>query len=150
MTALATISAKFVNPPKVEGRSHSVKDATGAYWDFWPNKVKIEAGKTYDVEYTTREYNGKTYKSIQKATEQKPRPAVPNGTPTPFDDRGGVPPHVSNWVAHAITAGLVRSPDQMCDWAQWAYEAGKSMTSRPEPPPEDHQDGPPADDPRFQ
>ncbi len=130
----ATIAAKFVNPPKVQGNSWSVKDATGAFWSFYPEKCKLDAGKVYDIEYTEKpRAAGGTYKNIVKATEKARPPQAANGhVGHGFDDRGGVPPHVSNWVAHAIQAGLIKKPEEMSYWAQWAFYASRTMAKPPE------------------
>ena len=68
MTNTATITVAETKPQSAPNRSASCKDTSGAYWDFWPNKVPALAqGVTYDIEFSSRDYNGKIYRTIQKA-----------------------------------------------------------------------------------
>ena len=64
----ATITVESIKPAPAPNRSAGAKDTSGGWFDFWPNKIQVEAGKTYDVEYSTRDWQGKTYRTIQKAT----------------------------------------------------------------------------------
>ena len=50
----ATILAKYVNPPKQEGWSWSIKTVDGKFFSFKPEKTPIEQGKTYDIEFTEK------------------------------------------------------------------------------------------------
>lgn len=128
----ATITPRYVNEPKQEGWSGSIKDTGGNYWNIPADKVdyyKQFLNKPIVISYETK---GKFRHVKGMLAQEKPAPAATkNNAGPPLDDRGGVPPHVSNWVAHAISAGLLKEPHELCNWAQWAYEAGRSMTQAP-------------------
>lgn len=85
----ATIAVKYVNPPKAQGKSGTVKDANDQLWGYWPDRLPEIAGKvgqTINVEYSTREYQGKTYKTISKILADAPQTNgaehKPNGSPS--------------------------------------------------------------------
>jgi len=62
----ATITAQYLNPPKPGRKTGSVKDTDGQYWDVWPDKLaQMQQGGTYQIEYETRDYQGKTYCTIK-------------------------------------------------------------------------------------
>ena len=83
----ATIQPKYVNPPKGNGKSWSVKDANGDYWGCTQevaNYIKdMQAqGAAVVVTYETRDYQGKTYKNIKSAaasSQPAARPAQQSG-----------------------------------------------------------------------
>lgn len=140
-----TITVKYVNQPKTpQSRSGSVKDTNGEFWGVpIPMLRDFAPDQTYTVRYDTREYQGRTYKDIKSIASALPvvQQATPtnghaapighNNPPVAMQDRGGVPPHVSNWVAHAIATGKIQDAPDMVRWAQWAYQAGLSMSQRP-------------------
>jgi hypothetical protein len=130
-----TITVKAISRPKGRGPGGALDSSTESWFNYWPDKVTVEKGVTYDVEYLDDIFNGRQQKIIQKATAKAAAPLATapriNGHAPNGDDRGGVPPHVSNWVAHAIQAGLIKTPAQLCSWAQWSYQAGVGMTNRP-------------------
>ena len=66
----ATITIKFVNAPKAGKTFGSVKTSSDEMYGYNPAKVSLRQGATYDVDYSTREYEGKTYKTVEKATEK--------------------------------------------------------------------------------
>lgn len=66
---MTQIVAKYVNPPKDGGKQSTVKTPDGTIYGFWPDKVQMVQGKTYEVEVSTREYQGKTYRTVEKASE---------------------------------------------------------------------------------
>ena len=136
---MTTIAVQSITESEKTPGKFMIKDASGAFWDAWEVARQMKVGGTYDVEFKSREYNGKTYRTISKAIAQSnghaqsaaPQTHAPltNGAIAP--DRGGVPPHVSNWVAHAIAAGKIQDAPDMIRWAQWAFQAGMSMNQRP-------------------
>jgi len=88
----ATIVAQYLNPPKPGRKTGSVKDADGQYWDIWPDKMaQMQQGGTYQIEYETREYNGKTYctiKSIVGGQAPAPKANGMNGAAKPANGNG--------------------------------------------------------------
>ena len=50
--------------------------------------------------------------------------AVPQLQPRPpAPPRGDLPPIVSNVLAHAVQAGLIKEPHQLAEWAKWIKQA---------------------------
>lgn len=80
----ATITIKYVNPPKGKGPA-SVKDTNGVYWKFWPRDIPVDrfaAGQSYTVLYKTEPYNGEDQYYIQEVTggqASAPAPQKSNG-----------------------------------------------------------------------
>ena len=118
----ATVTVAMLGNPR--GKYGSFKDTAGGWWGFVLADCKFEEGGTYNVEYDTTTRGNKTYKNISQAVRSN---APTNG----HAERSGVPPHVSNWVAHAIQAGLIKQPEEMTYWAQWAFHATTVMTRAP-------------------
>lgn len=116
----ATVMTKYVNPPAEGKKQGTIKDAAGKMWGFFPDKVSFSPGLSYDIEYTEREFNGKTFSTITKATA-KANGANGNGH---SDAMWQVPNFVSNVVGQAITAGLIKDPHDVKLWAAAAFQAG--------------------------
>jgi hypothetical protein len=61
-----TVKVKYVNQPKEGRKTGSIKTADGEYFDVWPDQLpKFKQGSSYEVEYASREYNGKTYHTVK-------------------------------------------------------------------------------------
>lgn len=85
----------------------------------------ISVGMTIETEPELSEYNGKTYRWVKKyrAVNNAPAPTPPtNGSGTAWL------PFASNTVAHAITGGLIQTPDQVKLWAAAAKQAYEELT----------------------
>ena len=84
------------------------------------NKLAIESHIGKEVEYETGAY--KDFKTIESFTVTTSGPA-----PSSSGNGGTVERHwlpfVSNTVADAIAAGIIKSPEQIKDWAKAAKEA---------------------------
>jgi hypothetical protein len=116
MTATATIEVKYVNPPKNNPKaSWSIKDALGAYWGFYPEKVgKPSPGDTITVEWSESNYQGKTYKNIEKiltvGTAPDSNSSAPASSPRPAqqDDRTPERIFVCGIINAAIHSGALQ------------------------------------------
>lgn len=119
MTATATITAKYINPPRNGNprASWSIKDERGDYWGFYPDKVgKPEQGRQITVEWKEREYGGKTYKDITAILGTSgdtgptaPRPASTSGSaPAASNGYRKTDPDdaIRMWVCSLINAGI--------------------------------------------
>lgn len=63
----ATITAKYINPPKTPKGPGSIRDADGHYWKAWPDLLaKVKQGARIEVEYERGEYMGKETRTIKK------------------------------------------------------------------------------------
>lgn len=73
----ATIEVKFADPPKDGKKQGTVKAANGEVYGVWPDKLGLlRPGLTYEVEFTERTYQGRTYRTITKC---KPSPTSTGG-----------------------------------------------------------------------
>lgn len=64
------IKIQYVNQPKEGRKTGSIKTVDGAYYDVWPDKLAgLLPGAEYDIETTSREFNGKTYITATKLTK---------------------------------------------------------------------------------
>lgn len=101
MNSFATITVKKLTPPRGPGKSGGAQDSSGSWWDVWPGKVVLAEGVTYDIEYSTREYNGKNYHTIQKASS-KVTPAVVQS-----NGHAPAPPRAANDSRLIFITGIV-------------------------------------------
>lgn len=111
------LSIESVKPTST-GKSLIVK-AGGKDYFAKPNSG-IQAGMTIDAETKVSEYQGKQNTWIEKWKQ------TTAATPSPQAGTNGnaaYMPFVSNTVAHAISAGLITTPDQIAAWANAAYVA---------------------------
>lgn len=66
MLHTATVTVKFVNPPKEGKKKGSIKGANDEFFFVWADKLgQYEKGKTYEVEYEESDFNGQTYRTIK-------------------------------------------------------------------------------------
>jgi len=109
--------------PTKTGKSLIVKAGGKDY--FAKKDSGIQSGMTIEADIEESEYNGKTNFWIKawKPTEAQADTQQPTGT-------NGVNwmPFASNTVAHAITAGLIKSPDEIKAWVFAAKEAAEEAT----------------------
>lgn len=109
--------------------------------DRWYSSKKFElqglVGKTISFVPSVSSHNGKTYLwindfSVAGAASAPNQPAVapsappqtaPNRPQATNGDRQACLPMTSNLVAHAISAGLIKSPDELSLWATKAFDA---------------------------
>lgn len=96
------ITVAFVNQPREGGKKGTVKDMHGRYFGVWPDKLdQYEKGGTYEVEYDTTEYQGKTYRNIKRI--------VSGGGRTPSRAGGGssAPAGADNKAVEMAVMGLM-------------------------------------------
>lgn len=121
---MTMVTVAFVNPPKQPGGKYgAIKDSTGGYHGYDINKFTFEKGKSYDLEL---KMNGQ-YSNIvgMNSAPQQSSGAAPSG---PTGDRWYMP-FVSNTVAHALTAGLIKEPADVTRWANAAKDAAELLES---------------------
>lgn len=78
----ATITAKYVNPPKEGKKKGSVKTADDQMFGVWADKIShFQVGGIYDIEYTEETgQDGKVWKTIKTATKKgESRPTFGGG-----------------------------------------------------------------------
>jgi hypothetical protein len=92
------ITPKYINPPKENQRSGSVKDESGQYWGCPPNMLhQFQVGAPVTVFYSTRTVNGKTYHNIEAVVgaynppPQQQAPLPPRVVPPPAAGHNGGP-----------------------------------------------------------
>ena len=88
------------------------------------------AGKEIDFVVGSFDYNGKAYPTIESYTVtvsgQEAQSSGAQGNNTNYM------PFVSNTVAHAISAGLIKTPPEIKDWAVAAYLAADQLETEAE------------------
>jgi hypothetical protein len=120
-----TIESIKTNP---SGKSCMVK-AGGKDYFAKPN-IGLAVGMTIDAETEASEYNGKTntwikkYKAVNGSAA--PHPAQPPAAQSTNTDRWYMP-FVSNTVAHAINAGIIKEPTDIKIWAAAAKQAAQEL-----------------------
>jgi hypothetical protein len=78
----AAISVAFVNQPKEGKTKGSIKTNEGEYYEVFPNQLGLfRPGASYEIDYSERNWNGKTYRTINKCRPQE-KPAVVRSTDT--------------------------------------------------------------------
>lgn len=66
----ATVTVKFVNQPKDGKKKGSIKTMDGQTYGVWADKLnQFQQGKTYELEYESEEWQGKTYLNAKKWKE---------------------------------------------------------------------------------
>lgn len=89
----ATIEVAYINAPGEGKKQATIKSKDGKVFGIWADKIQdYEAGKTYEIEFTSRDWQGKQYHTIKSATlvngangNSGAAPAVVND---PSKDRG--------------------------------------------------------------
>jgi hypothetical protein len=80
----ATITPKFINPPKAAGRSASIKDIDGVFWGIPENMMsKFTANVPAKVTYeeTAPNEEGRTYRNIKSVMPAPVASPQPSGAP---------------------------------------------------------------------
>jgi hypothetical protein len=107
--------------PSKSGKSLLVKCGSNTY--FAKTDSGLSAGMTIEAETKDSEYQGKTLTWIER---WKDAPASAQKAPSAPAMNAGAPwylPFVSNTVAHAIAAGLIKEPHDILPWAHGAKAA---------------------------
>lgn len=77
----ATVCVAFVNQPKEGKNKGSIKTSEGEYYEVFPNQLGLfRPGASYEVDYSERNWNGKTYRTVNKCRPQD-KPAVVKSEP---------------------------------------------------------------------
>jgi hypothetical protein len=113
---MTTVTVKFVNE-KEGSKWWSIKTPDDKWYSFDHTKLSLAKGKTYDVETTSTDKDGRTYYTITAAREQASSNGAAGG-----GDRWWINA-VSNWVAHSIAAGFCTEPGMLKQWAAAAKTA---------------------------
>lgn len=89
-----TIEVEAVSPPRDGKKQATVKTRDGKWFGIWPkNMGLLRPGRVYEVTFTERNWNNKTYRTIEEITlapnamapieqERSSRPAPSIDTPT--------------------------------------------------------------------
>lgn len=98
----AVIKVAFANPPKAGKKLASIKTDEGAIYGVWPDKFGLfQPGRTYQVEFSTRNYQGKDYHTIVKCEPVQEENGT--GTRTPGAKSGS---DESDFVARCLAASI--------------------------------------------
>jgi hypothetical protein len=123
------------------GKSYQVQIGGQGYFAKLDSKLDQALGKTIDFSVDPSEYKGKVVNWVKEWDIDRaltlPTPSAPTPTPAPMPapmpaayalprDRWYMP-FISNTVAHAITAGLVKDSPSLAQWATAAYRAAMQI-----------------------
>lgn len=151
----ATIQVQYVNPPKPGKRAGSVRDANGQYWTvapehlgfFSPNqmaeilyddhgnyKMVVGMGGQLFPAQARQPAPGSAVQPAQPQTYGQPRNAAWPAPPTQEltrvpDSQPTTPPILSNILATAVEAGLIKEPGDLVAWAYHVRQAVENYHS---------------------
>lgn len=78
MNQTTTITIAYINPPGAGKKQATIKASDNRVFGIYPEKMTDYAvGKTYDIEFTSREWQGKTFYTIASAKLAASNPMVP-------------------------------------------------------------------------
>jgi len=115
-----TVIVAYVNAPREGKKNGSIKTKGGDYYGVPPAMLsQFEQGGTYQVEYSTREFQGQTYRNVVSVQKQAPAPST-NGASAGAGAGGfrEVSPAVQlnmaihSWVEAGISSGQVQFSDE--------------------------------------
>lgn len=161
MDQVTTIIPSFIDPPKAGKKLWSVKTQDNEKFsaeDY--DAAKLQVGARATIKFETNIFNTqqgpRQWKKITSVDSVGPVEAgtVAQKVVGGLEERANVPPHVSNWIAHAIMGNHIQGPDGIRAWVEASYRAvglqppaepprAPQMPSeatqdpRPEPPPFD-------------
>jgi len=137
----ATINVQYVNPPKPGKKEGSVKTVNGEYYGVKPAMLsQFAPGGTYTVEYDTRMWNNKEFKTVTTITSaQAPAPGSGGGGQYGAkDDTTAERIFVQGILQAFITAGKIEPTGLAVTGAVktlravWAETLGKPKTATQE------------------
>lgn len=68
-----TVKVAFVNQPAAGRKTGSIKSEAGNYYNVEPHALALfEKGGTYEIQYTTRDWQGKTYRDFKAMAGASP------------------------------------------------------------------------------
>ena len=63
----ATVTVRYVNPPKDGGKRGSIKTVDDEFYGVWPETFHLfEPGRTYRIEYSEKDIGGRTLRNVRK------------------------------------------------------------------------------------
>lgn len=114
------------------GKSLNIQSAGAWYLAKLDSGLDKLVGKTIDCETETSNYNGQDLTWINKYKVYVGTPAGSPITSVAQQSNGDIMkfmPFVSNTVAHALQAGLIKESGQVSGWAKAALEAAYALES---------------------
>ena len=102
------IEVTETHPPKFGKKVATVVAAGGEKFEIWPEKLAdLKAGARYDVDVEERDYNGRTFPKITKATPVNGAAKPANGHAPTATTADGEPEFVATVLAALIMKGEV-------------------------------------------
>ena len=115
------------------GKTYQVTIGGEGYFAKLDSKLDKAVGQAIDFSIDPSEYKGKVVNWVKDwdfdrgAPAPEPIPASPPLIKVPFPSDRWYMPFISNTVAHAITAGLVKDSPSLAQWATAAYRAAMQI-----------------------
>jgi hypothetical protein len=116
---MTTIEIATIELPAPGKKMAKITDRHGGSWQAYPDKlVGIEIGRRYEIEFSTSQFKGKDYRTINKAYPAEPVAGSGNGhTSEPRHNSAPNEMHfVTTLLAAFITSGQIKPGDKATLW----------------------------------
>jgi hypothetical protein len=108
----ATVTVRYVNPPKAGKTNGSIKDSDGVMYGVPPHMLNnFQQGATYTIDYSERDFRGQTYKTVTTAVLTAPPQESGGGKYGPVSDATAERIFVCGALNAAIQGGHVEMSD---------------------------------------
>jgi hypothetical protein len=102
-----TITVKYSDPPAQGKKQATVKDTEGNIYGYFPDSMQApQVGQTYEVDFTSREYNGRTYHTLK---DLRPAGGQPQATQGQSTANAGQPQVSNNRDMKILVQGLAQA-----------------------------------------
>lgn len=106
----STVTVAYVNPPKEGRKTGSIKTIDGAFYDVYPEKLGLfEHNGIYEIEYSEREYNGRTYRTVTSVAGKGMAPPRQGGGGRNNQYRPTAPQDAERMYVCALLASGIRA-----------------------------------------
>jgi hypothetical protein len=106
MSNKAIINVKYVNQPKEGKKQGSIKTDDGRFFGVYPELLGSFSAGTYEIEFKSRDFNGKTYHTVTSAKPVAAPPSSGNGASARSNGTGSTSDQI-RWQTCLKVAGNV-------------------------------------------
>ncbi len=113
-TQSAVIQVKFVDQPKTGKKQGTIKTVDGTMFGVFPEKLGLfQPGRRYEVQYTERPYQGRTYRTI---TACEPVRDINDDTSSPLSESPSTSRGAEAEMAFATAVVAAAVQSQQCEF----------------------------------